>query len=213
MRDPKRPSVTTVLAVIRMPWLEQWRGRVGNEEADRRMTEGGGIGTRIHKAVQLYVSRSTCISLCRCDQHPCPGFLSRLSVDVRPALERYIPWHQENIAEVLFTEADVSSEKHAYFGRADAGVIFHDDPSQPAVIDYKSGSADEKTRLQLSAYQTGALETLGLKLPRRVTVKVPKDGGPIERIEYDPEDAYDDWQAFLHLRAFWQRWYELGEVA
>src|SRR5262249_8899610 len=42
------PRVTTILGVIRKPFLEKWRGRIGNEEADRIAREATELGTLVH---------------------------------------------------------------------------------------------------------------------------------------------------------------------
>ena len=44
------PSVTTKLGIIRKPFLEEWRGNLGNRECDLRLFEAGQRGTRIHHA-------------------------------------------------------------------------------------------------------------------------------------------------------------------
>ena len=35
------PSVTTILSIIRKPYLERWRGEIGNDDADFIMEEAG----------------------------------------------------------------------------------------------------------------------------------------------------------------------------
>ncbi len=44
------PSVTTKLGIVRKPFLETWRGDLGNRECDLRLFEAGQRGTRIHHA-------------------------------------------------------------------------------------------------------------------------------------------------------------------
>lgn len=44
------PSITTKLGITRKPFLETWRGDIGNREADMRMFEASERGTRIHHA-------------------------------------------------------------------------------------------------------------------------------------------------------------------
>ncbi len=46
------PSVTTVLKAFPSDYLAQWRGNVGNEEADRVFKEAGERGTFIHKSFE-----------------------------------------------------------------------------------------------------------------------------------------------------------------
>lgn len=44
------PSVTTKLGVVSKPFLAQWRGDIGNREADLRVFEASQRGVRIHNA-------------------------------------------------------------------------------------------------------------------------------------------------------------------
>lgn len=47
------PSVTTKLGIVDKPFLAQWRGDIGNREADLRMYEAGQRGKRIHWAYEI----------------------------------------------------------------------------------------------------------------------------------------------------------------
>lgn len=47
------PSVTTILGAEPKPFLSQWRGQVGNWEANRIMSDAADKGTRIHRAAEL----------------------------------------------------------------------------------------------------------------------------------------------------------------
>jgi len=47
------PSVTTKLGIVAKPFLAQWRGDIGNREADMRLFESQQRGTRIHAAWEV----------------------------------------------------------------------------------------------------------------------------------------------------------------
>lgn len=47
------PSVTTILQVSPKPFLNRWRGELGNEEADRLKEEGAERGSNIHFACDM----------------------------------------------------------------------------------------------------------------------------------------------------------------
>lgn len=47
------PSVTTKLGIVDKPFLAQWRGDIGNREADLRMYEAAERGKRIHWAYEM----------------------------------------------------------------------------------------------------------------------------------------------------------------
>lgn len=48
------PSVTTKLNIIAKPFLAQWRGDIGNREANLRVIESQDMGSRLHLAWQVY---------------------------------------------------------------------------------------------------------------------------------------------------------------
>ena len=51
----KLPSVTTILSQTKdMTVIDQWRERVGNEEADKIIDRSSDIGTQMHNAIESY---------------------------------------------------------------------------------------------------------------------------------------------------------------
>lgn len=59
--DEYYPSVTTKLGIIRKPFLEEWRGSIGNREADMRVMEAQNKGTRTHHAWYTITTGGTVI--------------------------------------------------------------------------------------------------------------------------------------------------------
>ena len=51
------PSVTTVLNNIsdKQSFIDQWRKRVGEEEADRITKQSTDIGSMVHEALEMYL--------------------------------------------------------------------------------------------------------------------------------------------------------------
>ncbi len=50
------PSVTTILSATKdMTFLDQWRKRIGDEEADRQVKEGTTIGTLMHESIEQHI--------------------------------------------------------------------------------------------------------------------------------------------------------------
>lgn len=62
------PSVTTKLNIIAKPFLAQWRGDIGNREADMRVFESSERGVRIHHA--WYTLTTGGVVLYQPFQHP-----------------------------------------------------------------------------------------------------------------------------------------------
>ena len=53
--DGTFPSVTTVLSNLEKASLDDWKKRVGEEEAERRRNRGANRGTRLHRVVEDYM--------------------------------------------------------------------------------------------------------------------------------------------------------------
>ena len=56
----KLPSVTTILAATQPPEkrkaLEDWKARVGEQEAQRIVTEAAGVGTALHNNLEKFLA-------------------------------------------------------------------------------------------------------------------------------------------------------------
>jgi len=53
------PSVTTILSTLPHPELDEWRERVGHEEADRVSKEACDIGTLMHDSLEAHILKNT----------------------------------------------------------------------------------------------------------------------------------------------------------
>ena len=82
------PSVTTILAMLEKSGLAQWRGAVGNAEADRISREATDYGTAIHALVEQ-VNRG--------NRGP---FGEPDDTFVQP----YVRWFDENVSTVIGAE-------------------------------------------------------------------------------------------------------------
>lgn len=49
------PSVTTILSAFDTDWLDEWKARVGHEEADRVSHHASTQGTLVHEAIEAHV--------------------------------------------------------------------------------------------------------------------------------------------------------------
>ena len=52
----KYPSITTVLSILNKKSIQQWRERVGEEEANKISSRASSRGTRIHKMCEDYLN-------------------------------------------------------------------------------------------------------------------------------------------------------------
>lgn len=179
------PRITTIISVLRKPGLERWRGKVGNDAADKRSHESTEFGTRLHEACHL-------VNL---------GELVDCDADLDQHVSAYADWFAASVAAVIGAERQVVSRRHRFAGTADLIAEMRD--GSRAVIDLKtSASCGHDYRLQLSAYQL-ALEEDGIQAERRLIVRLPRqEPGALYVHEFDRCD--EDREAFMACLALWQ---------
>ena len=188
--DLKYPSVTTIVgAILRKPFLEKWRGDVGNREADRRRDEAGEHGKNVHRACGLVMQGVVAIPF-----------------DLPPLHEEQVDafklWHDLAVEEVISIEETIFNDMYGYAGTLDERAILKGD-RLPTVIDLKTGHIDEDhCRMQTAAYRSGDSVPSDRRLI--VDLKNLKDGLP-KIHEY--KDHGGDFQAFLYALSLfkWQR--------
>ena len=141
--DGPAPSVTTILATLPHPGLDEWRERVGDEEADRIRDEAARIGTCMHDRLECYVKD--------------------VPYEVRdwPEEKQAIPlfkWMRMQGLKKLDEVWGVEVPMHLYdlyAGRTDLVGIYNRIPS---IIDYKNSRMYKKDewietyKMQLAAY-------------------------------------------------------------
>lgn len=170
------PSVTTVLAILRKPGLERWRGRLGNEEADRISEEAKHYGSGLHDAWhRLLVG-------------------GEMNEKFAAPLRALQVWFQSRGAEVILTEHLVISHKHKYAGRVDVVVRL---PSGLYVLDIKTTDyVAPEYPLQLAAYQQ-ALREDGFDVRGGYLLCIPR---MFNRISEHFFEGSIELPVFLHLR-------------
>jgi hypothetical protein len=185
------PRVTAICAVLANPGLAYWRGRVGNAEADRVSREATGLGTRAHKAIELYAREMA-------DWRDAED-------DIRPIVRAYARWHIEHVRAVVACEKLTVSRLHKFAGTVDLVALLDDDPL-PTVIDVKtSNSISETWGLQTAAYQI-ALGEDEIECGRRVIVQLPsREPGVCH--PHDLADDAQDQRAFINALKLY-RWRE-----
>lgn len=157
----KYPSVTTVLSVLEeKAWLEEWRNRIGADEADRIMRRGGARGTAMH---------DMCEKLVLNDPFPTKGHMPSnvaLYSQVKPIL-------LERLTEVYGVEIALYSDYIKVAGRCDLVGLFD---SVASIIDYKTTNwaKDEEAMhgyfLQEALYAAMFSEMYGINIEQLVTI-------------------------------------------
>lgn len=184
------PSVTEVLKVIEKPYIENWRRRVGREDADKVLLEASVFGTRLHAAAVVVAK----------GHHD--GFCTTYEVDPElvpwvEAVQRFLDQH---VSEVLGTEVELVSPTLKFGGTVDLYCRLKD--GTYAVVDYKTtAQLTREHGLQLAAYGLLCRKN-DLKVNKRFAVRIKKDR-PGEFYVRRYKDDADDVEAFLALLSFW----------
>ena len=123
--DGSYPSLTTILGkTANNPWLEQWKQRVGEEEAARVSKEATDRGTLIHSFAERHFNGESIWEELR--THP---------VDVRQMSRDLISAVEPNVSEIWGQEQILWSNKYRYAGRTDMVGVWKGIPS---IIDFKT---------------------------------------------------------------------------
>jgi len=164
------PSITSVLSFQDNSWLDDWRAKVGAEEADKISARSKGRGTNLHKMCEDYLNN---------DPQSCKmPDAKEMFISLKPILNK--------INNIHFQEACLYSDKLKVAGTVDCiaeydGVL--------SIIDFKN-SRYPKTLdkindylLQETFYSLAYYELSGLYAPQIVTIIAVENNVPQVFIE------------------------------
>lgn len=166
--DGSYPSLTTILGkTANNPWLEQWKQRVGEEEAARVSKEATDRGTLIHSFAERHFNGDSIWEELR--THP---------VDVRQMSRDLITLVTTGLEEVWGQEQILWSNKYRYAGRTDMVGIWK---GRPAIIDFKTSKKPKQSTqirdyfIQCCGYAVAHNEMYGTGI-RDIVVAITVDG-------------------------------------
>ena len=163
-------SVTTNLRVINKPGVNDWRVKLGREESDRLKTEGGDIGTMVHKA-GLRLFKGEGYGSFEWSQLGCPTPKDERVRNAVCALELL---RRERNLDVAGAEVFVWSQLYSYAGTLDAAV-WADDHKAVDLYDWKtSGALYPEVWLQLAAYAIAWEECYEIPVRRIYPVRLDR---------------------------------------
>jgi hypothetical protein len=174
----KYPSITTVLSAQDKIGLEEWRKRVGKEEANRVSHHAAYRGTVIHELMEKYV-RGDEINK------------SKLMPHHKASLNNLTPILDENLDEWYVQEKRMWSDFLGVAGTMDLGGRFN---KKRSVIDFKTSAKMKKHKwisnyfIQGCAYSIMFEERTGIPLPQLVIIMDIDNNNPKVFVE-----KRDDW--------------------
>ena len=173
------PSVTTVLGIRSRRAIQEWRARVGEEEANRKSKRASSRGTQVHTMVERYLDN-------RDDYLEKSNHLTRMNFEtMRPTLD-------ERIGKVVLQEAPLYSSHLGMAGRVDCIGEFD---GRLSVIDFKTSEKPKQWEwihnyfIQEATYAIMFEERTGVPINRLVTIIV--------------NDVDDQPQVFIEKRDRW----------
>lgn len=172
------PSVTTVLSIIRKPYLERWRGEIGNDNADFIMEEAGELGSEVHDIAEA-INRGEPWAAATYETHL--------------MAEAYEKWFTANVKEVVYVEHAIVNTVYGYAGRLDLCAVIRGD-RLPSLLDIKTGGLYPDAFLQLAAYQ----KALPIKTKRRLVVHIDKKAPGKLAVKEAERDLETDYRMFLY---------------
>lgn len=122
------PSVTTVLSSFQKQGLAEWRARVGDDIADRKMKVAAARGTSVHQICEDYVLNK-------------PDYKSGkmpIMVDLFNQIKKYL---DENIEMVHAVEGSLYSKELRAAGKCDLICRMH---GVNCIVDYKTSNKPKK---------------------------------------------------------------------
>ena len=137
----KVPSVTTILGATKdMRQLNNWRRRVGEEEANRIMNQASTVGTEMHKVLEYHLTGQ--------------GYYNDMEEGAKPRMMAKTILDNIKLDEVWGNEISLEY-KNKFAGTCDLTAVAY---GKPSIVDWKQANRPKKEewvedyKLQLGAY-------------------------------------------------------------
>jgi len=123
------PSITSVLGYFKREAIQEWRNRVGAEEANKISAKASRRGTRIHNMIEKYLKNEPMATI----TEGANTLELVMFKDMLPTLSR--------IDNIFLQERALYSEQLKVAGRCDLGADFD---GVPSIIDFKTSLREKK---------------------------------------------------------------------
>jgi len=165
--EEKLPSVTTILSSTKdMTHLNEWKKRIGEDEAKRITTEAAGIGTAMHGNLERF--------LCGLERQPGNN---HVHIQANKMADVIIENGLKDVSEVWAMEQSLYFPG-LYSGTTDLCGVYK---GEPAIMDHKQTNKPKKEewvedyKLQLVAYAMAHNEVYGTDIKRGIVFMCSRD--------------------------------------
>lgn len=182
----KYPSVTTVLSIQEKSGIEEWKKRVGEEEAKRVLTQAGTRGTEVHLIAEEYINNDPMYA-----RGKMPANIFTFN-QIKPLLDK-------NLDNIWFQEAPLYSHYIKVAGRVD---LIAEWQGKLSIIDFKTSRKQKKREwienyfMQEAFYAVAFEERTKKPIKQLVTIVMVDDDDPQVFIENRDDHIHD----FIALR-------------
>lgn len=182
------PSVTTITGLLKREFIQEWRQKVGNEEANRISSAASRRGTRIHSLCEDYLS----------NKQVTPNYLDT-------EMWRQLTPHLDRIDNIHALEDKLFSDHLEVAGTVDCIAEFD---GKLSVIDFKTSSRPkskgniEDYFMQCSAYAVAFEELTKIPVQQLVIVMGVDENEPL--VFFEKRDNWID--RFKSLREEYREW-------
>ena len=165
----KYPSVTTVLSILTKDAINEWRARVGAEEANKVSKRASARGTKVHSIIENYLNND-------------PNCLDNLMPHVLNNFNSIKSYLDECIGDIYALEAPLYSHHLTLAGRVDCVAEWD---GKLSIIDFKtSNRIKEKDKIenyfiQEAAYAIMWEERTGMPITQLVTLIAGDEGAQV----------------------------------
>lgn len=190
------PSITTVLSILGKEGIQEWRERVGEEEANRISKQAAGRGTAVHKIAEDYLNNKK-----DWKKGHMPANLFSFG-QLKPILD-------EKVNNIWMQETFLYSDRLRCAGQVDCIAEFEGELS---IIDFKTSRKPKKKEwitnyfIQASFYAAAFYERAGVAIKQGV-ILITVDGSEPQVFKVN---TYDYLSQFLSVRKKYKEEYECG---
>lgn len=164
----KYPSVTSVLSTLSKKGIQEWRDRIGHDQAKKITAQAASRGTKLHKIMEDYVLNKS-------------NYLANANPISKMLFRQLKPRVDASITEVMGVELFLYSDVLKAAGSCD---VFCKYDGYPCVADYKTSKSLKKEEwikgyfLQSTAYAMMIEERYNLEVPYIAILIAVEDDQP-----------------------------------